>query len=82
MGLGPPVCTKCMVIGIISNKDDPRYGVKVRYGNSYWHCPICESPELDSNLWEYDLDIQDEIASNTIFLKFMKEGLKKVDIMP
>lgn len=77
MGLGPPVCSTCRVIGETTNENDPRYGAKVRYGSSYWHCPICESPELNSNLWEFNLDEQDEIESNTIFLKCMKDGLKK-----
>lgn len=71
MGLGPPVCTKCRVFATITEKGDPRYGIKVRYGNSYYYCPICGSPELNSNLWEYTEEAQDEIDGNTRFLKFM-----------
>ena len=74
MGLGPPVCTNCMVIGVLTGKNDPLYGIQVEYGKSYWHCPICESPELNGNFWEYDSDIQNEIEGNLIFLKFMKDG--------
>ena len=72
MGLGPPVCKKCMVIGNYTPDSDPRHGAKVRYGNSYYHCPICGSPELDGHLWEYTDDQQDDIDGNTRFLKFMK----------
>ena len=71
MGLGPPVCKKCMVIGQLTPADDPRYGVNVPWGASYWNCPICDSAELESNLWEYSDDVQDEIEGNTIFRKFM-----------
>ena len=74
MGLGPPVCTKCMVIGVLTDENDPRYGIRVKYGSSYWHCPVCESPELISNLWEYDSDTQFEIESDTIFFKFIKDS--------
>ena len=74
MGLGPPVCTTCKVIGVLTEKTDPRYGASVSYGSSYWHCPICGSPELPSNFWEFDCNSQNEIEGNTIFLKFMKEG--------
>ena len=76
MGLGPPVCSKCMVIAVMTKKDDPRYGIAVRYGNSYWHCPICESPELDSNLLDYDSVTQAEFEGNLIFLTAMKNGTK------
>jgi len=72
MGLGPPVCTKCKVIGVVTPKDDPRYGATVPWGASYWHCPICDTPKLDNHLWEYPQEQQDEIEGNTLFLKFMK----------
>jgi hypothetical protein len=71
MGLGPPVCNKCKVLADLTAKGDARHGVSVSYGYSYWHCPICGSAELNSNLWEYDETTQDEIDGNTRFLKFM-----------
>jgi hypothetical protein len=72
MGLGPPVCTKCKVLGELTVKSDILlYGAAGKYGISYWHCPICKSLDLHGNLWEYDKITQDEIDGNTRFLKFM-----------
>lgn len=72
MGLGPPVCKKCKVIGSITVEGDPLYGIKVPWGTSYWHCPICRSPDMEGHLFEYTDDQQDDLEGNTLFLKFMK----------
>ncbi len=66
MGLGPPVCEKCLVL----------YRFKHSYG---WECPICETNSPDHlNLWSMQSDdqtleqIEEELESNLRFLEFMK----------
>jgi hypothetical protein len=71
MGLGPPVCTECRVIGELTPEDHPNYGIEVRYGSSYWQCPICGTPELGSSLFTCGIS-EDELDGNERFLKFMK----------
>lgn len=71
MGLGPPVCTRCKVVGVLTPKDHPNYGKKVSYGFSYWQCPICETPELGEHLLTCGIP-EDELDENERFLKFMK----------
>ncbi len=65
MGLGPPVCEKCMVL----------YEFKHSYG---WECPICKinSPN-HLNLWsmtcdEEDIDqLTERLEANQRFYNFM-----------
>ena len=65
MGLGPPVCEKCLVL----------YEFKHSYG---WECPICKtnSPNCYS-LWSCGIG-REELEGNLRFLKFMK-GPNTVD---
>lgn len=58
MGLGPPVCTKCQVIGEL--KGDT------------WSCPVCYTIALGSHLWEFTEEYQKRYEDNTKFIKFMK----------
>lgn len=58
MGLGPPVCDKCRVIG--------------RLSGDLWTCPVCYSRHLPNNLWEYTEEYQKLFEDNTKFIKFMK----------
>ena len=58
MGLGPPVCQKCMVIGQLMGDT--------------WTCPSCYSVRMGSHLWEFTEDYQKRFEDNTKFLKFMK----------
>lgn len=58
MGMGPPVCTKCMVIAeLIDN---------------IWTCPECYSIRLGAHLWEYTDEYQKQFKDNTKFIKFVK----------
>jgi hypothetical protein len=59
MGLGPPVCEKCWVIGEFRHNDNP------------WYCPICGSTKLKASLWSCGVS-QAELEGNLRFLKFMK----------
>ena len=61
MGLGPPVCEKCQVIGDFSRD---------AY-QTFWHCPICGSEKLKWNAWDCGLT-EEELEDNLRFLKFVK----------
>lgn len=61
MGLGPPVCEKCRVIGRMS-QDETDY---------FWYCPICNSRKLKWNAWDSGLT-EEELEDNERFLKFVK----------
>lgn len=64
MGLGPPVCDKCWVIGKWRNNLNPCY------------CPVCNSTELNATAWSCGMT-QEELDGNLRFLLFMKgEELK------
>lgn len=58
MGLGPPVCEKCWVIGEWSH-------------NNPWHCPICGSTELMASLWSCGISAE-ELKDNLRFFNFVK----------
>jgi len=58
MGLGPPVCTKCMVIGQLSG--------------GTWVCPVCYSVRLGNHLWEFTEEYQKRFEDNTKFMKFVQ----------
>jgi hypothetical protein len=61
MGLGPPVCMKCMVIGNLSEEKG-------------WFCEICDSRDLKGNLWNNIGVSEDELESNYRFYKAVKDG--------
>lgn len=70
MGLGPPVCLKCMVIG--EYVDTPVPMPKNAYNLvSNWVCPICGDPDMkghagfDTTKWKVYKD-------NLRFLQFVK----------
>jgi len=58
MGVGPPVCDKCIVIAELRNET--------------WACPICYSIRLPNHLWEYTEEHQKKLEDNTKFIKFVK----------
>ena len=65
MGLGPPVCEKCLVL----------YEFKHSYG---WECPICKVNSEDCRyLWSCGIS-EEELEGNFRFLKFM-QGPDTVD---
>ncbi len=61
MGLGPPVCERCQVIGELSPHVVP----------TFWRCPICFNDEMKWSAWSCGIDAE-ELESNLRFLKFMK----------
>ena len=67
MGLGPPVCTDCNVLGFHRNRNDY---------SPVWICPRCMSGKLNSSLWEYSNSIQRQIEENSL----MFEGKTNVEI--
>jgi hypothetical protein len=71
MGLGPPVCTACRVIGELTPEGHPNYGIKTSYGHSHWQCSICGTPEMRASLLTCDIS-EEELDGNKRFLKFMK----------
>lgn len=73
MGLGPPVCKPCNVIGRLTKKGDPRYGAKTEYGWSFWHCPNCGTPDLTDHLWEYSKREQAVIEFRSKYLMYLQE---------
>lgn len=68
MGLGPPVCTKCMVIGKLneSAKKHP------------WRCPICKDWDMKGSLFTYVQSMQDIICRRTRFLSPKDPKIKKI----
>ena len=54
MGLGTPVCHYCKVMAKLTDKSSSLYGAKVSWGNSYYHCPSCNSVDYGGHLWEFD----------------------------
>lgn len=65
MGLGPPVCEKCMVL----------YEFKHSYG---WECPVCKTnSENKLSLWSMQSDneslddIEEQLKANKRFYDFM-----------
>jgi hypothetical protein len=71
MGLGPPVCMRCRVVGELTPEDHPNYGKRVSWGASYWQCPICGDPDLQANLFTCKIP-EDELEANRRFLEFMR----------
>lgn len=58
MGLGPPVCERCRVIGNLN-------------AEQRWICPICGNPDMQWHAWSCGID-EEELEGNYQFLKFMK----------
>lgn len=66
MGLGPPVCSKCMIFAKVFDENDPRRPpLKVKYGYSWYHCPQCEAVEFPRNFFEFSSEEQKEIEFNS-----------------
>lgn len=59
MGLGPPVCEKCRVVG--------SYEALMML----WYCPICNNKDMQWSAWDCGLT-EEELADNLRFLKFVK----------
>lgn len=51
MGLGPPVCEKCNVIGSLYNEAEWIAAGRPTKGDirPYWGCPLCGSKSLNEN---------------------------------
>ena len=49
MGLGPPVCMKCMIIGTLGAGAFP------------WSCPRCHDTHLKGSLWTFTKELQKKI---------------------
>lgn len=81
MGLGPPVCRECNVIGRLTEESDPRYGSKVQYGWSYWHCPNCGAAELNGHLWLYPVQEQETIELRSKYLKLLQKKNKSAKLV-
>lgn len=58
MGLGPPVCDRCIVIAELRN--------------DIWSCPVCHSIRLSGHLWEYTDEYQQRFENNSKLVKFTK----------
>lgn len=56
MGLGPPVCVDCGVIGRLSE-------------GKGWRCPNCSDDHLTGSLWLYTKEEQAIIEATTEILK-------------
>jgi hypothetical protein len=61
MGLGPPVCEKCRVLGKRSRD----------FNEPFWGCPICNSRKLKWSAWDCGLT-DEELEENYRFLSFVK----------
>lgn len=64
MGLGPPLCEKCMVIGELIE----HYHA---YNHSGWVCPVCGNDQLKSYAGFEERDWA-QFEQNKKFLLFMK----------
>lgn len=59
MGLGPPVCERCIVRAYL----DANAGI--------WYCKYCGNKNTKWNAWDCDFS-EDELTGNELFLKFVK----------
>lgn len=64
MGLGPPVCEKCCVIGELSRN----------FEKPLWSCPICGNSNMQWSAWSCGIS-SEELEGNLRFLKFVN-GIK------
>lgn len=60
MGLGPPVCEKCHVVGKLSRD----------FNNSLWSCPICNNTDMQWHEWSCGIS-SEQLENNLRFLKFI-----------
>lgn len=67
MGLGPPVCTLCMITGTLTNRDK----------SHPWRCHNCGDFKLPGQLWGYTEDLQIYIGNRSKLFKERK--IIKVD---
>lgn len=63
MGLGPPVCEKCQVVGDLGRE----------FNNFLWKCPICGNTEMEWSAWSCGLT-DTELENNLRLLTFMKKA--------
>ena len=68
MGLGPPVCTKCMIVAKLDENDITHP----------WRCPVCKDWDLKGSLWTYVQSMQDIIWRRTRFASEKDPKLKKI----
>ena len=66
MGLGPPVCEKCMVLGELTIISDGS-----GYDRHVWGCPICLGTSLKESLWTCGWT-EKELEDNLRFRRFVK----------
>lgn len=60
MGLGPPVCTLCMITGTLNKRDN----------GHPWTCHNCGDFKLPGHLWSYTEDMQNYIENrSTLYRK-------------
>ena len=64
MGLGPPVCEHCQVIGMLDHNNSLRT----------WYCPICGNSDLKDHAGLGDWT---KYEQNLKFFKFMKGELEQ-----
>ena len=67
MGLGPPVCLNCMLMGSFSEQ-------------KRWYCGGCGEKSLRHSLWEQDQSTQDKIEENTRFIDIVQQTLKEIEM--
>lgn len=58
MGLGPPVCQHCKVMGELSDEKG-------------WHCPICGELDLHDHAG-FNIEHWKQLRRNEKFLRFVK----------
>ena len=79
MGLGPPVCQHCQVIGELLAEPVPikRTEHTTTY-NKYtsWICPICGETDLQEHAGIFNVD-WDKYHTNEKFLRFMYNKTKE-----
>jgi hypothetical protein len=61
MGLGPPVCLHCRVVGELTDK---------AVNGSGWRCPICHDRNLAGYYFEFDTIAKKELDDNEKFWRF------------
>jgi hypothetical protein len=67
MGLGPPVCEHCFVLGTLDEKRTTHP----------WACHICSDTKLNGSLWTYSKDLQTLIqARSNAFKNYIPKMLK------
>lgn len=73
MGLGPPVCQHCEVLGELLDEAVPLKragGSGTLNTHTYWVCPICGETDLQHHAGIFNVD-WDKYHGNEKFLRFM-----------